>query len=359
MADAPDEIVLTVAGRAHRGWTRAEVQTGIDSAADQFTLELTERYPGQPERQVIAAGAEATIAVGGEPLIGGYIDRITVSLSGEDRILTITGRSKAADLIDCSAVATPGSWRNRSLEAIAAEIAQPFGISVTAKASTAPVFKAFAIEPGETAYAAIERMCKLRGLLPISDAQGNLTITRPEPLGDPIELKQGVDILAIDASHDVSERFSEYRIKGQARGDDDANGRAVAHAKGSASDPGVTRMRPLLVVADGNIDSAAAKRRAEWEASVRAARAQSIVVTRAGWRESGDGRSGALWAKARRVRIDAEAVFVQGEMLVANVAFMIANETGRTVALTCANPKAYAPEPVPEEAKASRIGGAA
>lgn len=247
MTEASDLVELTIGGQVHRGWKEARVEVGIDTVAHSFQLTLAERWPGEEKAWVIEAGSAAKVSIGGETLISGYIDVVEPGLSGDDHTIRVSGRAKAADLIDCSAVAKPGSWKGKKLEEIATELAKPFGITVTAEASTAPAFKAFALQPGETVFEAIARMAKMRGLLVISDADGNLHVVRPKPTGSAIRLEQGKNLKAIVGKHNVSDRFSEYLIKGQAAGDDGQNGKAVSQPKGEAKDPGVKRYRPLII----------------------------------------------------------------------------------------------------------------
>ena len=102
----------------------------------------------------------------------GFMARIAM-----DAYLATSGRDKAGDLIDCSAINAPGQWNNQKLEKIASAIAAPFGISVSAEVNTGEAFKKFSIEQGETAYEAIHRLCKLRAVLCISDRQGGLLLT--------------------------------------------------------------------------------------------------------------------------------------------------------------------------------------
>src|SRR3546814_10159749 len=91
---------------------------------------------------------------------------------------------------------------------------------------------------------------------------------------------QGKNILVADGGHVLSERFSQYVLKGQASGDDEVNGRAASAPSAEAKDPAVTRYRPMLIIGEDQSDIASLKKRAEWEATTRAGRAQQARVTR-------------------------------------------------------------------------------
>ncbi len=353
MAEAknPDLVELTIGGQVHAGWKAVSIETGLENLASAFRLDLAERWPDAPDRFDLKAGAEAKVSIGGATVITGFIDVLESALDGGNHSIGVSGRSKAADLIDCSAVAKPGRWVNRTLEAIASELAKPFGVTVTAEASTAPPFKAFAIQQGESVFECIERMCRQRGLLPVSDAQGNIRIISLKPAGAAVRLEQGKHILSVEATHNVAERFSDYILKGQAAGDDDAHGKTVSEPKAEAKDPGVGRYRPLIIVAEDQATVASLRKRANWEATVRAAKGQSAQVSVIGWR-SPDGK---LWREGQKVTLDAPAAWMVGDLLVAAVTLTLDDDGGTVAVLTVVRPEAYSQEPVAETAKPSEI----
>lgn len=345
-----DDVTLTVGGMVFGGWTDVEVATGIEAVSSSFRIGVTERWPGHPDRWVIQAGAPAVVAIGGEPVITGYIDKLDAELDSESHHITVSGRSKSADLVDCAALNSPGSWKNRSLEAIANEIASPFGVTVTAEASTGAPFKSFALQQGETAWEAIERMLKQRALLGITDARGNIRLVTPKPGAASVTISEGREIRSLSATHDVSERFSKIVVKGQAAGDDHANGKAVAGPKGEASDPAIGRYRPLIVMAEDQVTLTSLAVRAKFEVNVRAARAQSAVVTLDGWRQPG----GKLWAAMQLANLDAPSGWIKDVMMVASVTYRL-DEKGKRTEIKYGRPEAYAQVPVPNDAKASSI----
>ena len=92
---------------------------------------------------------------------------------------------------------------------------------MTATSDTGPVFRKFTIERGETAFDAIERLCRIRGLLPVSDGVGNVSIGLAARSRAMTRLARGSNILSASGVADISERFSTYEILGQQAGDDD------------------------------------------------------------------------------------------------------------------------------------------
>lgn len=351
-----EQVELTVDGRIYTGWTSAKVELGLDALAGSFSLTLAERSPAdgsgaEPQPWLARAGAPAMISIDGSPVITGWIDTVEPLLIGDDHLITVRGRSKTADLIDCSAVQATSAFVGRTILQIATELARPFGITVSLRGNAGAPFRRFTLQPGETVFEAIERAAKMRGLLLVTDPDGTLALVNPQPSGSAVRIEQGRNILQISARHDVSQRFSRYIVRGQHAGSDDLNGREAAQVRAEATDPGVTRHRPLVVMAEEQATIATARTRAQWEATVRAAKAQGAEVTMRGWYAE----DGQLWTQTRSVELVAPAAYIEGQMMVANVTFNLDDRAGRTTVLSLAFPEAYRPEPVPAEAEVARI----
>lgn len=132
---------------------------------------------------------------------------------------------------------------------------------------------------------------------------------------------------------------------GQQPGNDFIGAEEAAHALGSAADPGVTRHRPLTLLAEQAADAGEATARAQWEASVRAARARRATVTVQGWRER---PGGLLWAPNRVVRLADDWLAVDEDMLIVAVTYTF-DEQGSRTQLTLAPPGAFELRREPEE----------
>lgn len=345
-----DTVTLTIGGQRYDGWTAVEVTRAIDTMCGSFRLELADRAADQARPFALEAGAACSIQVAGETLITGHIDTLSPTIDAETHPISVAGRDRTADLVDCSAVASPGSWRDTAIEAIAAELARPFGITVTARAPTGPKLRRFAVQQGETIQAAVERLCRFSGLLAVSTAAGDLDLIVPASAAPVVRLVEGGNILSGSADHDVSQRFSRYIVKGQSAGDDHANGATVSRPRGEAADPAVLRYRPLLVIGEEQTTLANAGMRARWEATTRAGRAQSAIITVLGWRDD----AGALLRPNTIADVDAPALFMRGRMLIQAVSLKI-DERGTVAELTVTPPEAWTQLAIPERAQASKI----
>lgn len=347
------DIRLIVNGIAYGGWKRASVSGGLDELAGTFDLGVSEVWPGNDAAREIAAGDECRVEIAGETVITGYVDAAGPNYDATSHGYSVRGRDKTADLVDCAAPVGKGEWRNATFEQIARDLCAPFGIEVVVHGSTGAPFPTFAREPGETNHATLERAADLRGLRLTTDGLGRLVVGVEAAAAAGVRLVEGENLLSASKMTDESQRFSQYTVLGQQAGNDDNWGKAASQVKAIAKDAGVRRFRPLEIVAEDQGDSAALQRRADWEASTRAARALTVNARMQGWTYG----AGKPWRKNMRVPVYAPALRLDRELLVSAVNFT-ADEGGSFTDLTLMPPEAFTAKPVtakPDD-KASRKG---
>lgn len=350
MADST--LHLLVGGRSYAGWKEVRVQLGMDQCAGGFALGVSERWSGQADDRAIPAGSRCELQLDGETVITGYVDSVRMHMDAGRHSVEVAGRDATGDLVDCSAVRKAGQWRGLRIEQIAAELAEPFGVSVLADVGTGKPLASFALQEGETAFEAIERAARIRGLLLVSDGEGGLVITRAGSSRIATPLVMGQNILEARVALDMRDRYSHYIVKGQAPGSDFFNGTAASQIQAVSADPGVQRYRPLIVTNDAPDLAATLSQRALWEANVRAARSHDIEVTVQGWRHA-DG----LWRANALVPVRAEALRVDAELMISSVVFSL-DERGSTTTLRLTRADAYTLLPM-KDTRDSAGGGAA
>lgn len=332
-----NSVALTVAGQRHEGWTRIRVTAGIDRAARDFEIEVTLDWPGRSGLpRPCKVGDSCVVTIGADKVLTGFIDATPIRYDANGMTLGIAGRSKTADLIDCSAADSLGQWRDATVEQIAAALAKPYGIGVRAEADTGDALADHQVQQGETAFESIDRILKARQLLATDDADGNLVFIRPAAKAATTALILGENILAADYPCDGRDRFSHYLCKGQSAGSDEAFGAAVAEASGAATDPAITRYRLLLIQQDGQSDSLTCDDRAAYERDLRAAKAQAVTYTVQGWRQG----SGALWAPNMLVRVDDRLCGIARAMLISEVTYTL-DDGGTKTSLALLPPEAH------------------
>lgn len=340
-----DPVRLVVNGGDYGGWKSVSVTAGIDRHARDFTLAVTDRWPGATELpRRIRPGDACQLHIGADLVLTGHVDATPISYDAGQVSVGVTGRSRTGDLVDCSAITAPGQWRRHKAERIAAALAAPYGIAVRAEVDTGAAIAEHQVKPGESVFESIERLLELRALLATDDAAGNVVLTRAGSGRAATALELGRNILSAAARLDFKDRFSEYRVKGQRAGDDLDFGEAVAQTAGTAADSHVPRRRVLVIKADGQADAQACRDRARWEAVHRAGKSLSVSYAVQGWRQE----NGALWRPNLLVRVRDPIVGIDGDMLIAEVTWRL-DDGGMVADLTVVPKAAY--ELLPEVPK--------
>ena len=321
---------LHIDGQIYEGWTSVEVTRDIERMAGAFRLQLTDRWPGIESKRAVKPGFECRLTEQNETLVTGWIDSVDVSFGSNDHTISAVGRDKTGDLVDCAAIHAGGEWKDQTVAQIATDLCRPFGITAVAEAPEArTTIGTFKLEEGETAFAAIERLSRLKGLLCTSFTDGRLRLTTATVANvTDAALKSGPDgnVLSATAAFNHAERFSSYTIKGQDSAADFASPDDATAPAGKAVDAIISRYRPTTILAEDVVDAAACQKRAEWEASVRAGRARRLSVTVQGWYIDG-----ALWQPLTLVDCEIPEVNLTGRMLISAV----------PASLTLADPAAF------------------
>lgn len=342
-----DDLELLVNGMAYAGWTSLGVTRAMDAASGAFTVTLTERWEGregmaaQVEPWPILPGDQCEVRLAGVPLIVGYVDMFRPAYSATAHTINIQGRDKTSDLIDCSAVHAPDEWRNLDLLQFARAVAAPFGVPVSAEAEVGERFALIKLQQGETAFEAIERYARQRRLLLMPDGAGGLLLTRAGTRRAEVALVQGENILDASGTIDHSQRFSAYTVKAQAGFSVDSDGEAEAHIEGAVTDSGISRYRPLLIVAESGGTGASVRERAAWEANSRLGKSAAASITVQGWRQY---PGGPIWSPNMLVAVRSAWLRLDGEMIIRQATFE-RGEQGTTTRLDLVSPQAFAPEP--------------
>ncbi len=328
-------VTLEVNGKRYGGWKTVRIERSIENIAGSFNVEVSELLQNFQDRP-IKMGDAVTVRIDSDVVITGYVDEVNPSITHEDHSLQISGRDKTGDLVDCSAMNNPGQWVNQKLERIATELASPFGIKIIPEMDTGEVFKKFNIQPGETAFEAIQRMCKLRAILCVPDGKGNLLLTRAQNTRGNGALILGQNVLKADATFSSKDQFSEIKVKGQTQGNDQHQGKNITEPNGktTASDG---RYRPLLLTAEGQANHQTCQERAEWESAVRNAKSVSASVTVQGWRQN----NGQLWSLNQLVFVDCWPLRLKENLLISALSFSLDDTSGTTTTITLARPDAF------------------
>lgn len=341
------ELILNVAGTQYAGWTGLRISLGITQLANSFNFMVTERWAGQTTPRPIRNGQAAAVQFEGETIIKGWIDDVNPTYDANQHAVNVTGRDATGDLADCAAIYQSGSWSNRTIAQIAANLTSPFNVPVKVLTNVGAPFPNFRIEPGETVAECLDRASRFRGVLFMSDGLGNLLITQPALDQAPAALTLGGNVVLARGTSSWKNRFSKYIVKAQMMGTDEAFGEMAAGPTASALDNVVTRYRPKITMAEEQADQAACQIRANWERTVMAARSQQIVYTVKGWKANGK-----RWKPNALVTVNDAYMGISDTRLITQVDY-VQDANGKSTDLTVTGKAAYnqiaLPQPSPTQ----------
>lgn len=173
---ARPDVRLEIAGQLYGGWTSITIHRGLDQVAGSFDLTVTERWPGSDIPKPVKPGQACRVLVDGAPVVTGYVDDVRPSYDDKSHTVSVSGRDKTADLVDCSAPST--QWAGRSLPQIAAELCRPFGISVRTECDCSAPFQRLKNNEGDSVFQTLEAAARVRAVMLVTDGSGALVLTR-------------------------------------------------------------------------------------------------------------------------------------------------------------------------------------
>ena len=344
------DIVLKIDSQVFQGWEKVSVSRTMEALAGSFSFDMVRSSPEAADAVQVGKSAQISIVDGQREaqILDGFIDTRKRNNDTSGIKISITGRDKTADLEDCSAIVTSSSWARVTLKKLCEDILAPFSLTVEDYTGGVDPLIGFTMQPGDTAHSLIETACRARGVLPLSDRWGNLTLvnsTGQTRADENLEYGRNLKNLSVDENN--ADRFSRYIVKGQADTGGSGWDATSIQFKGEAADKYVTRYRPLILNAEGKPTAASVKRRAAWEAQVRAGRAVSYSAQVQGWIQNPDaGISSAFmpWDINQVVNVRHPLYDINTDLLITGVEYT-RDDSGTITNLTLNHPDTYRADP--------------
>lgn len=343
---------LKVNGIEYENFTDASCDIRLDALCRSFSFSAAApEYTPLP----FTGGENCEVIVDGETVLVGHIEVVSVSYDAGSHNISIQGRDNLSDLVDSTLgamedIRADGLTLKKLIEAVIKKL----GLSIRVIDEANP--KAFnmaedlaAPEPGDNAFAFIEKYSRKRQVLITSNAAGNLVITTNRGIRADGRIQHFIgaednNVLSSSFTYDITGRYRSYRVvSGQnpvtlnMAGDTDIS--SIVDQNGSAIDSEIRTGRQLVIVSEapfGGVDCAA---RAKWEADIRKARGLTYSVKVPGWRVGID--TGALWQVNRVYQIVDDYAGKFEPMLCNSITFSYDAQSGSETSLGFVRRNAY------------------
>lgn len=332
-------------GKVFDGWEDMTISKNLESIANTFSFKFDDRFQVSQTKWPFKPGDLVRVNIGSERVITGFIDNMKINFSAGARNISVSGRSKAGDLIDCS-VSEPFEIMNNNVIQIAEKLTAPFVTSTGRRqfqiltSVESKIIEKFSTKPGESVFTAIDRAARLQGFFWVSTRKGNIRLTTISRARATTELHQDVNIKDGSISFNESQRYSEYTVIGNRSGKKEFAGLVASEPAGFAKDLGIERFRPLTIVAEGSVDTDQSTDRAQWEAAVRLGKGLNIGTTVQDWRQ----KDGTLWGVNQITRVRSKFLGVDRDFLISNVTHIKNNNQGTVTKITLKREDAFQPK---------------
>jgi prophage tail gpP-like protein len=303
------------------------------------------------------------VKIGSDIILTGYVDRLVASIDPRGHNITIVGRGKCSDLVDCPAFADNRQFLNHSVLDIARAVAKPFNIVVIERDPGTPaipnekltadgqVIPQYNVNLTNTPWQIIESICRYASLLVYEDQDGDLLLAQVGTATAASGFALGVNVQAASVSFGVDQRYSTVWAMALAidstlqlaPGAPAATGTTGANTIVRVPDPGVPRYRPLAIISEqGSAAQDITARRAAWEVARRAGRSQAVTIVADTWRDS----AGIPWTPNTLVPVNIPELRLPGlNWLITQVAFVVDLQRGKVAEVTLMPPEAFTPQP--------------
>jgi prophage tail gpP-like protein len=327
----PEIVTVSAGGSNFVSFKTFELTAAFKDAARSFHLVIAAEAGPLATAWALGAGVPVSISLSGDLAFTGYVDRYKPSIEEHKKAdIAVSGRSKAQDFIDSSAVHATGQWKNKTPVDIAQDLDKfGVGISTDQQLDQVPVYR---LTPGESGYRVLEKLCRSQGVWACGQADGSILVTVAGG-GRNAPLIEGINIIKGEADHNWANRHSDVIVRGQ---------RPVGHGSDNleieqtAQDSDVTRYRPVIVVQDDDTDKTRAGKRARHRRDSEAGNALKASVTVQGFHDDG----GQLWTPGFLTYTESAFLGIAQDMAIETVKYSQSRTEGSRAHLSLVDPQA-------------------
>src|SRR5579885_1852329 len=312
-------VTVAAGGGAWTAFEKVSVKRQFSHAAGSFTLQIAAEVGGPATFWTFAPGTFISIFANGDLLLAAYVDRYQPKIEGHSHAgASVSGRSKGQDFIDSAALHPTGEFKNKTPAEIG-QLLDQFGVGISTD-QTLDKVPAYRLTPGETAFRAIEKLCRSQGVWCSHKADGSLIISVAGQ-GRNGPLIEGQNILRGEADHNWANRHSKIIVRGQRPV---GHGTQAMEIEAESHDENLQRNRPALVIHDDDTDQQRAQKRADHRRDSEAGNSIKAHVTVQGFHDNGS----ALWQPGNLTFLDSEFLGLAQDMAIDGVEFTQSRHEG-------------------------------
>ncbi|RLW69143.1 MAG: hypothetical protein B6D68_02510 [spirochete symbiont of Stewartia floridana] len=312
-------VEMTLMGRKYSNFSKIFIRRSLEEFTHYFEIEMAidaSMFRLEDGTLISAKHEEVLIDFADRRLLTGWIDIVERIVREGERYVSLKGRSKTRNLVDCPLTINAN---NLTLKELADQAGKLVGVKVAKRSVQGKPVREFAIQ-AEPPFEPLSVIARQQGLMCSTDSYGNLFIIQPGDWEVGANLVLGQNVREYKETQDGRNEFSRYVVKG---GPDD---------EGQVENPRITnQLRPWEAISDKDYASLSCQALAEDEHRKRMG--ISCTVKLQGW---GYGVDNAPWVEGCRVRLIAENlqgindnyVPIRATMVVSSVEYTVNSKDG-------------------------------
>ncbi|PPQ42171.1 phage baseplate assembly protein [Rhodopseudomonas palustris] len=333
----PEVTTIVVGGTRWSAFEKINVHAAFNEAARSFSFEVAAEMGASATNRLFIKGTPVKIYANADLLLDGQVDKRQAQFDGDPpkASITVTGRSKSADLIDGSAEHETGSIKNKTPDQIGNEVCKKYAAKFRTDQQLDKVEK-YQVTPGESVFRCVEKLARQQGMTLAGRPDGDVDITKAGSKRHAGGLIEGFNIKGGSADHDGSNQHSEYIVRGQRPS---GHGEDNLEVEAREKDETVKRHRPVVIVQDEDTDKKRAKKRAKNRKERAAGDALKATIRVQGFRDE----AGTVWTPGWLIWTESPFLDIAQDMLIESVDFD-QDDGGSIATLGLTDPRSYGGE---------------
>jgi len=351
------QMHLEVGGVPYGGWIEAQAMRSMEALAGSFsfTASLTD-----PASFPFRLGSKVRVMLDAEPILAGYVEAIKIDGTTSDHTVSVSGRSRTADLVDSSLVAAYSAAATEiTLKKLIENILAANGHTKIKVLDRAPGIKPFAAgeapesDVGAKIWEHLERCARARQAILNTTRAGEISIERTGtyPIEDLVLVNSksepnACNIKSFSVEYNTVERYNKYTLRAQASipgldlGGGGTASTDVTGQAGVAVDSSIRATRVLEINASGTaMSTGTLLDRAKWEANIRRSRSMTYRATVQGWYRN---QAQSLFLRPNRlIRVRDDMAGIDAVLLIKEVTYRYSITGGATSDVVCTTKDAY------------------
>ena len=295
MPRATEVAEVAVNGQRYGNWDTVSVTRSGQDLIPRFNFSAASPLESSPNwaGMKLGIGSDCQVYLAGRKVVDGKILTRQVAYNAQQHGLEVGGASRINTITRATVDHEQQSeFKNSSLSQVANALLQKFNIKFSLKGSTDGADKPFekvSVQPGETVFQAIERLCRMRNIYMIPGMDENILGYRlGDASGAVADLQEGRNILSCSVAENYEGAFSEISAVGQQPRNDDHNGDAARDVKAKVTNSSVPEHAPLIIMAEMPGDQTDMKMRAQHENGENIATQINAQIEVQGWFKDDD-----------------------------------------------------------------------